>query len=183
MSDRLVDVAEDVAWVMRDHGIDGLVIGAVALAAHHYIRFTEGLDIGAIISLDQLRELKRRLSDKGYDTELREPDGDDPLGGVLNVHGDFGLVQVISFAGRFPAVIQDGLEAATLLVSEGSSLRIAPLEHLVALKLYAGGIKSKADVLGLLSRNPNADLDAIEKLCAGYRLRGFSEIRDDLDRA
>lgn len=181
MGDRLIEVAEDLARVLRENGIDSLVIGAVALAAHHYIRFTQDLDIGANIPLDQFRELTGKLRHRGYTTELMEPDGDDPLGGVLNVHGDFGLVQVVSFADRFPAVIRDGLKAATLQISEGSSLRIAPLEHLVALKLYAGGIKSKADIVELLRRNPTADLDAIQQLCERYRLRGFSDIRDEVD--
>ena len=38
--------------------------------------------------------------------------------------------------------------------------------HLVALKLYAGGQKSASDVLELLARHPDEDLEALGALCA-----------------
>lgn len=58
----------------------------------------------------------------------------------------------------------------------GASLRIIPLAHLIALKLYAGGMKSKADIVELLKRNPDADLDEIQMLCRRYRLRGLEPL-------
>lgn len=101
---------------------------------------------------------------------------------MLDINGPFGQIQIISFAERFPAVIRDGLDQATLKISEEGSLRIIPLPHLVVLKLYAGGLKSKADIVEVLSRNPNADLNAIESLCTQYRVQGFAEIRSELQR-
>lgn len=38
---------------------------------------------------------------------------------------------------------------ATLRVRSEAGLRIIPLAHLIALKLYAGGMKSKADIVEL----------------------------------
>jgi hypothetical protein len=32
-----------------------------------------------------------------------------PLGGVIDVSGRFGLVQIISYSGRFPAAIEDAV--------------------------------------------------------------------------
>jgi hypothetical protein len=55
------------------------------------------------------------------------------------------------------------------------------LAQLVALKLYAGGLRSKADIVELLRRNPEADLDAIRTTCRGYRLRGLEAILAELD--
>lgn len=66
-------------------------------------------------------------------------------------------VQVISYAGRFPAVIDDALRAAQVVVREGSQLRLVPIPQLVALKLYAGGYKSKSDIIELLAHNPDVD--------------------------
>jgi hypothetical protein len=85
-------------------------------------------------------------------------------------------VQIISYAGRFPAVIEDALREATLVARQGSPLRIAPLAHLVALKLYAGGYKSKGDIVELLLRNPGADLAEVRAVCARYRLEGLEEL-------
>lgn len=55
----------------------------------------------------QLRTLADALTRSGHAVELREPGDQDPLGGVIDIKGNFGQVQIISFEGRFPAVIQD----------------------------------------------------------------------------
>lgn len=177
----LVSQAEAVVRLAHSLGHDLLVIGAAALAGHHYVRLTNDLDLGGILSLDQLRGLADALKQKGYPVELREPDADDPLGGVLDIEGSFGLIQIVSFHDRFPAVIQDALQEATLRVAENSPLRIIPLPHLVVLKLYAGGLKSMTDIVEVLSLNEDADLDAIDALCKRYRIRGFARIREELE--
>jgi hypothetical protein len=107
---------------------------------------------------------------------LREPDAEDPLGGVIDVEGPFGLIQIISYADKFPAVIEDALREAQLTARPGSPLKLVPLPHLIALKLYAGGTKSKADILELLVRNPELDLDGLREICRCYRLRGLDEL-------
>jgi len=83
---------------------------------------------------------------------------------------------LISYADCFPAVIEDAVWLATLVVRDGSPLRIVPIAHLVALKLYAGGYKSKADIVELLSRNPDLDLNEVRAVCEQYRLKGLDEL-------
>src|SRR5690606_6199820 len=116
-------------------------IGAIALAAHHYVRQTEDLDFGINASLPKMRQLTESFRKAGFQVDFREPDAEDPLGGVIDVRGPFGLVQIVNFENRFPAVIADAVRASTLVVREGSSLRLVPIPHLIALKLYAGGYK------------------------------------------
>lgn len=58
-----------------------------------------------------------------------------------------GLVQIISFEDRFPAVIRDALNGEDVRISPDSRLRVVPIPQLVALKLCAGGWKSKADII------------------------------------
>jgi hypothetical protein len=135
-----------------------------------------------LADLPRMRSLVDSLSAKGYNVEFHEPDENDPLGGVIDVSGPFGLVQLISFEGRFPAVIRDALEGEDLRIRPGSMLRIMPIPQLVALKLYAGGWKSHADIVELLRRNPEADVDAIRKTCRKYRLRGLAQVLKDLQR-
>ncbi len=172
----LLHAAERVFAVLKQHRVDAVVIGAVALAAHHYVRQTDDIDLGVDADLPTLRTLVDALRENGFAAELREPDGSDPLGGVIDVTGPFGLLQIISYSGRFPAVIEDARRCAKLVVREGSPLRLVPLPHLVALKLYAGGYKSKADIVELLRRNPGVDLDKILTLCRRYRLSGLEEL-------
>jgi hypothetical protein len=51
------------------------------------------------------------------------------------------------------------------------------------LKLYAGGLKSLADIVELLRRNPQADLDMIGQTCREYRLRGWDRVLEELRQA
>lgn len=178
----IIAAAEDIMGVLRSHRIDAVIIGAVALAAYNYVRQTDDMDIGVNASIATLRELASALQAKGYDVALREPDAQDPLGGVLDVTGPFGVVQLVSFADRFPAVIEDALREATLVARAGSPLKIVPIPQLVALKLYAGGMKSKADVVELLVRNPDIDLEQIHTTCKRYRIQGFRELITEIKR-
>jgi hypothetical protein len=78
-------------------------------------------------------------------------------------------------------VIEDAVQASTLRVRQGSSLKLVPLPHLIALKLYAGGHKSQADIVELLVRNPDLDLNAVRSLCLKYRLKGLEELIEEAD--
>jgi len=177
----LIRAAEFVANSASNLGVPLLVIGAAALAGHRYVRTTEDIDLAGNVPLQVLQELGSQLGRLDYEIDLREPDADDPLGGVLDIQGRFGQIQVISFADRFPAVIEDALKDSPIPIKKDSSLQIIPLPHLIVLKLYAGGLKSKADVVEVLLRNPEADLIMIEALCHSYRIKGFSEILHELE--
>lgn len=173
--------AERVARLLAENGVPAIVIGALALAAHRYVRYTEDIDLGVEADVGKMRDLAAMLGEQGFAVQFNEPDGNDPLGGVIDVSGDFGLVQVVSFAGRFPAVIRDALAAEEIRIHPNSALRLVPLPQLVALKLYAGGNKSKSDIVELLRRNPEADLEEIRSVCREYRLRGLDAALRELD--
>lgn len=55
-------------------------------------------------------------------------------------------------------------------------MRLVPITQLIALKLYAGGHKSKADIVELLARNPDLDMAELHMYCARYRLSGLDEL-------
>ncbi len=175
----LLDAAESVLEVLKEFQTDAVVIGAVALAAHHYVRFTEDLDLAMNADRSTFRNIAEALRGKGFEVELREPDLNDPLSGVIDVRSAVGLIQLVNFGQTFPAIISDATKEATMTVREKSPLRVVPLPHLVALKLYAGGLRSKADVVELLKRNADADLNGIRALCEKYRLPDLRQILDE----
>jgi len=181
MGDSL-DEAERIAGFLADEGLEAVLIGAVALAAHRYVRFTHDVDLGVNADLTQMRQLVDSLRARGYAPVFHEPDGQDPLGGVIDIPGPFGMVQIVSFEGRFPAAIRDALAGQVIRTRPDGGLRVIPIPQLVALKLYAGGWKSLADIVELLRRNPEADLDAIGETCHGYRLRGWDKVLAELRR-
>ena len=171
---RTLEVASEVLSALRAQGADAAVIGALALAVHGYPRDTEDLDLAVATAPASLHQLAAVLRGRGYDVEVREPDVQDPRGGVVDVRAPGAdLVQVVNFdnppASGFPRLVRDALLTATPLVP-GSELRVVDPYHLVAFKLYAGGAKSKLDILELLERNPALDRARLEALCAGYGL-------------
>jgi hypothetical protein len=172
--------AERVASLLVGNGVPAVVIGGVALAAHRYVRYTEDIDLGVDADVPKMQALAAVLRGEGFVVDFHEPDGDDPLGGVMDVSGSFGLVQIVSFANRFPAVIRDALAGEVVHIRPGSALRLVPLAQLVALKLYTGGTASKSDIVELLRRNPEADIDAIRDTCCRYRLRGLNAVLEEL---
>ncbi len=169
------ELAEQVLGVLLRHNVDAVVIGGVALAAHNYPRATNDLDLGVNATRATLRAVRDELLRQGYTVELREADGDDPLGGTIDIAADFGgFVQVVNFdnspSNGFPSVIRDALHA---LGPPTGKLRVAPLPHLVAMKLYAGGEKSRRDIEALVRNNPNEDWAAIRALCEQYNLPSY----------
>lgn len=176
-----IEAAERIVGLLRNHGVHAVLIGAIALAAHHYVRQTVDIDLGVDADLKTMRKIAACLESEHYKVAFREPDSDDPLGGVIDVSGPFGLVQIISFADRFPIVIHDALAGEDIRIRPGSDLRLVPIPQLVALKLYAGGYQSRADIIELLRRNPAVDLDEIRATCRRYRLRGIDTLLKELD--
>ncbi|MDC0709723.1 hypothetical protein POL68_14725 [Stigmatella sp. ncwal1] len=168
-------LAEQVLKVLQQHAVDAVVIGGVALAAHNYLRATDDLDLGVSTTCATLRTVRDELLLLGHTAVLREPDGDDPLGGTIDVEAKSGgFVQVVNFdnspSNGFPRVIRDALQA---LGPSTGRLRVAPLPYLIAMKLYAGGPKSRRDIQALVQNNPEADWEAIRTLCKGYNLQTY----------
>jgi hypothetical protein len=177
--------AEHIAEVASELGIPTALIGSAALAVHGYVRATEDLDMGSHTDLESLRELQRRLDTLKMHTELRTPDADD-LGGVLAIWEDVDeegapvdTIEIVNFANPFrPGLTTPARDAVqNAQAVEGSPLRCVQLPDLIALKLYAGRTRDKADVIDVLVRNPDTDLDSIRAVCGRY---GFAETLEEL---
>ena len=169
-------MAVRVALILEGLGVPCALIGAAALAAHGYPRATEDIDLAvATDPFSVLREAQQRIAATlPVEATLITPDADDPLGGVLSVTGNgFDPVQVVNFHNPLSVSRNPGAEAVHTAVRgivAGTTLRVVDLPHLVALKLYAGGYKSRLDVLALLERNPDLDLSETQQVCARFGL-------------
>ncbi len=170
--DETLKLAERAAEILREEGIETVVIGALALAAHNYPRATEDVDLAISTPPLTMRRLADRFRREGWLVDLREPDGDDPLGGVIDVRAAAAdLVQVVNFdnapASGFPRLVREALPRSIPLAA--SRLRVVDLPMLIAFKLYAGGTKSTLDIHALLERN-DVDRAALAELCASLGL-------------
>jgi len=183
-------LAERVASAARDLGIETALIGAVALAANNYIRATDDADLASCVDpYTKLAELEKELAAMGLRTELRHPDDDDPLGGVLRVweredaDGEpLDKVDVVNFWNPHRPTGTPAMATIknALPLGEGSVLRYARLADLVAMKLYTGGRRDEADVVDLLVMNPSADVEEVRSVAKGY---GFDRIDTLIEEA
>ncbi len=167
-----LSLATEVAAELQKQGIEPLLIGAAALAAHGFTRATLDLDFGIAIPPGRMRDLAHALEGPEREVTLGEPDGDDPLGRVITiVRSESTPVQVVNFdnspAAGFPALIR-GAEQRALAVADLPG-KLVSVEDLVLFKLYAGGMKSEFDIVHLLTHR-QVDLPALKALAKGYRL-------------
>jgi hypothetical protein len=173
--ERTLKLADEVRLALGEEGVDCLLIGALALAVHGYPRDTQDLDLAVAVLPRTLQSVADKLEERGHLVQFRLPDPQDPLGGVLDVRATEGgeLVQVVNFsnppAGGFPKLVEDSLKDAVSLPT-GTALKVVDPYHLVVFKLYAGGRKSEHDILELLERHPELDMERLRALCAGYRM-------------
>jgi hypothetical protein len=129
--DALLAAAERIASRLAGRGIHAVLIGASALAAHRYVRHTEDIDLGVNVAICDLGSVAEGLREAGYEVSVREPDGQDPLGGVIDISGPFGLVQIVNFGERFPAVIDSGHADRGAIRSLCRQYRLRGLEPLI----------------------------------------------------
>jgi hypothetical protein len=179
-------LAERVADAAAELGIEIALIGAVALAAHHHVRATNDVDLAvAVDPYAELRALEQSLRDRGLHTELRTPDADDPLGGVLEIweHVDqagdpLDPVEVVNFLNPHKPRSNPAAEAirGAVPLAPGSSLRCVRLADLIALKLDAGGLQDLADAAEVIAKNPDASLAEIRATSMRYGLTLIDDV-------
>ena len=157
------------------------MIGAAALSVHGYTRGTKDLDLAVLIDpYTKLRALRDALVASGLQCELRMPDDDDPLGGLLAIRDLRGedaeavdLVEVVNFGNPYrPRHTPAAAAMARAEPVAGTSLRCVTFEDLVAFKLYAGNLPDLADIQQLLARNPDVDLASLRAVAAPFDRHG-----------
>jgi hypothetical protein len=171
-------LAGEVSQLLEERGVRAYVIGAIALAAHGYVRATEDVDLGIAVDPKELDALVAFLAGRlpGVAVTVEKPDGDDQLGGVIDVKqgGDDGdLVQIVNFDNAphagFPALVREA-QAVPFDFPGGFRGRLVSAEDLVFFKLYAAGLRNLADIQELLTRT-TLDLQRLRHLAERYRMQ------------
>lgn len=177
--ERTIEVAEQVVELLKKHEVPAALIGAAAMAVHHYVRETHDLDLAININpFPTLRRLEEALRTDGFEVELAYPDADDPLGGVLRIKGeDFDPIEVVNFQNPWPGardatvLAREALDEARFTLDPESPLQVVTLPYLIALKLYARGRKSQLDVVELLEHNrEHVDVAKLRDVCGRHGL-------------
>jgi hypothetical protein len=145
-----MSLLDQVAAVLRSHGISFALIGASAMAAHGVLRSTVDQDLLVMDSLCLEPSLWTALRNEDVTVEIRKGDLFDPLAGVVRFEktGERPLDLVV---GKY-AWQREVLDKAT--VAPGAPATAIPLVRaadLILLKLYAGSAQDAWDIQQLLA--------------------------------
>lgn len=164
-----------IAKCLRVLGGDSVLIGAVALLFHGYVRATVDLDF--IVRVDQegwLEDLKERSKKEGLLIEQLTGDFLRLADRNKTVRADCILVtKGTEGSWYYERVIQRALVREDL----GFPLKVASLEDLLVLKVLSFRPKDRQDVLAVLS---NPELSS--RLDKGYIERTLREISEGIGR-
>ena len=116
------------------------------MAAHGYVRATDGVDIAS--PLDP-KVIQAALSAAGIDSSLRR--GNVLDGGIRSVVS--GTLGGVDFDVLFPPVLIPWETTVTLTIG-AAAIKVVALEELLRLKLRAGGPQDLLDVVHLLRLHP-----------------------------
>ncbi len=187
MTADLLSRAEVVAAAAEELGIRTAIIGAMALAAHNYVRATADIDLASFADpFEELPRLVQKLESLGFRASLNALDEEDALGGVVRVweseddDGDpIDPIDIVNFRNPYRSGANPGEDAVrnAIRLEDHGALRYARLPELVALKLHAGNRRDQADVVEVLARNPDADSDDIREVCRRF---GYEEVFEEL---
>jgi hypothetical protein len=147
---------EQVVGTLQREGIPHALIGAGALAVHGVSRSTLDHDLLAM----DTRALDRAMWGEwpGVDIDIRRPDADDPLAGVIRFRAA-GERDVDLVVGR-GAWQRDIISRAGPLRIGDTDVQVVTAADLVLLKLYAGGTQDRWDIEQLLAAEPSDKLRA-----------------------
>lgn len=140
---------EGVRRVLHGLGASYALIGAHAMAARGYPRFT--VDIDLLTSDPRVLESATwtELVRAGATVHPRRGDADDPLGGVVHIHlADGTDVDLIVGKWKWEAAVIERAEPLT--VAPGITLPVPATSDLILLKLAAGGFMDLQDAAALL---------------------------------
>jgi hypothetical protein len=133
------------------------LIGAHAMAARGYPRFTVDIDLLTTDSRVLERGRWVDLERSGATVDARRGDPDDPLAGVVHILlGDGTDIDLVLAKWQWEAAVIE--RASVMTVASGVTIRVPQTSDLILLKLAAGGFLDLRDAAALLALGDRARL-------------------------
>ena len=151
----LKDALRKIVQALDKHQIPYALIGALAVAAHGYVRATKDVDLLIDWPLPRAKELVGLLEADQVAAEFRKGDFEDPIAGAIRatVADADGPISVdLLFPSR--AWQRPMIREAEIVDQEGVPVRVARARDVFLLKLYAEGPQDLLDAANLLRQQP-----------------------------
>jgi hypothetical protein len=157
----------DVVDVLRAHGTEYAVIGAMAAAVYGSVRASLDADAVLRAGLVEARTLRDALAEMGAEVELRSGEPEDPIPGLLQVSDAFGnrVDLLIGLRGLESGAFQRTRTVEFL----GTGLQFISREDFIAMKLFAAGPRDVADAqIAYESDAASVDLVLLRQLAGRF---------------
>ena len=162
--------ARAILVALAEHNVDCVVVGAVAVQTHGFLRGTADLDIiprPDLTNLSRLGEVLAEIGARMYrtaqpvnvtDPHLLQRSGFVPL---MTDHGRFDVMNISATAGA-PKRYEDLRERALELDLDGIPVVVAGLDDLIRMKRAAGREQDLADIRALTALDEDLAREAGE---------------------
>jgi hypothetical protein len=152
----------DVIDLLTSESVGYAVIGALAAAVYGSIRASADADALVSLTVARLSSLSRSFRKKGFTTDLRRGDAEDPIPAML-VIGDKHQNRVDLLAG-LRGLDPQALSRTVEIPFSGATIRVVSREDFVAMKCFAGGPQDLEDARIALRTADELDLDLLRKV-------------------
>lgn len=146
----LKDALRKIVQALDKHQIPYALIGALAVAAHGYVRATKDVDLLIDWPLPRAKELVGLLEADKVVAEFRKGHFEDPVAGVIratvaDADGPISIDLLFPSRAWQRPIVSD----AEIVDQEGIPVRVARAKDVFLLKLYAGGPQDLLDAAQL----------------------------------
>jgi len=163
---------EPVRRVLDELGAPYALIGAHAMAARGYPRFTVDIDLLTTDPRVLDRGIWADLARTGATVDARRGDVDDPLAGVVHILlADETDIDLVLAKWNWEAAVIE--RASPMTVAPAVTIRVPQTSDLILLKLAAGGFLDLRDAAALLALG---DRDALVSVVEAH----ISDVRPDV---
>jgi hypothetical protein len=158
---------EPVQRVLRSIDAPHALIGAHAMAARGYPRFTIDIDLLTPDTRVLAPSLWTLLVEAGASVDARKGDAGDPLAGVVHILLTDGTdIDVVVAKWKWEAAV---IERAEPMHVAGTEIKVPLLSDLILLKLAAGGYGDLQDAAALLALADEQTIPEVEQHIADVR--------------
>lgn len=161
------DSLKYISETLHDSQISYAIIGAYAVAAWGVVRATKDMDFIADIPSDKVPLIVKEFQSKGFQTELRPGDTEDPVKGVLKLTYKTDKVKEdIDILLGIKGLPKDIYKRVVNIPILGINTPVISAEDLVIAKLLAGNPLDVEDAKKILKvMAGKIDLNFIENFC------------------
>jgi predicted nucleotidyltransferase len=169
----------DVVEILRREKVDYAIIGAFALSVLGVVRATMDADALLFAEPGRLARLEKKFQQKGFATELRTAEADDPVSGMLVLRDDFG--NHVELLGGLRNMDPEILSRTLQINFRGQKLRIVGREDFIAMKCYAGGPQDILDARSAYWAAPGPiDLDLLRTVTRRFGREAADRLQEVL---